>query len=664
MSITAECSACGRRYQAPASLAGKRVRCKQCGNIFQLPEAENPAEAGPNLDALAALEKSYHSMDATATGERPPDEQQDDESGGSPGALRSTRMNVRFDFPFAKELDQWLPLVLFIFGLSWLGKVGYDLQLGYTNEISWLAGVRVALGFLAFVGIIAPITLALIRSAGRRLGYRMPVGDRWRALACYLPAFALTYAMWVNSDGEIMGLALGALMGLLLGMAATWFLFRLHPSEIAPTALYAAVGYFVGLGICALLFFGLNLLAVNVLTNLKKPQFTPAVSPFGPGVAWVNMEQITPPTEVRHETTKPTAPDGNPVVTTVETPADGIIKNQRTAPIQQPFDAVIFPLTDSRFVATSRLGGGNTMIESWNTETLASAGSHPFGSAKAYVLSPDGDRLAMINEFPSPFVLVWSFRQNQALPSLYLENRPGTSSNPELIGFLSPRRLLTRWQRPGGYFFEVMDVETRAQVYTPMEVPNYDSSGMCLAINNNGSLAAIATKDPANGKPSILLYDLEKGSQIAKTEIGGFDARFPVSPTGMAFSFDSHKLAVLFEQGGNGLIKLYQVEPSGAIQYTTEYFYPAGPLPGRDLHAFTGNALSWTPDGSAWLLYGQGLFSSSTGKWLQEIDISGVERSRVRLPDSAILVAPAPPIPHQITVLQFDLSKVNALAAH
>jgi hypothetical protein len=355
----------------------------------------------------------------------------------------------------------------------------------------------------------------------------------------------------------------------------------------------------------------------------------------------------------------------NPVVTTVETPAEGVIKNQRIAPMQQSFDAVIFPLTDSHFVATTRLGGGNTMIESWNTDTFASAGSHPFGSAKAYVLSPDGDRLAMINEFPSPFVLVWSFRQNQALPSLYLENRPGVSSNPELIGFLSPQRLLTRWQRSGGYLFEVMDVETRAQAFTPIEVPMYESSGACLAINHAGSLAAIATKDPANGKPSILLYDLQKGSQIAKTEIGGFDARFPVSPTGMAFSFDSRKLAVLFEQGGNGLIKLYQIEPtSGAIQYSTEHFYPAGPLPGRDLHAFTGNALSWTPDGSAWLLYGQGLFSSSSGKWLQEIEISGVERARMQLPDSAVLVAPAPPIPHQLTVFQFDLPKVSAMAAH
>jgi hypothetical protein len=365
---------------------------------------------------------------------------------------------------------------------------------------------------------------------------------------------------------------------------------------------------------------------------------------------------------VKNTTTKPTPVDTTPVTTGVETPSSGVVKNVRTAPMRDPFDGVIFPLTDSRFVATSRIVGGSTTIESWNTDTFASAGSHPFATADRYVLSPDGDRLAVINQFPSPFVLVWSFRQNQALPPLYLENRPGVSTNPELIGFLTPQRLLTRWQRPGGYAFEVIDVGTREQVYR-LEVPMYESTGACLAINHNGALAAIATKDPANAKPTLMIYDLGSGSQIGKTEISGFDPRFPISPTGLAFSFDSHKLAMMFEQGGNGLIKLYQLDPTnGAIQFTTEHYYPAGPLPGRDLHVFSGNALNWTPDGSAWLIYGQGLFSASTGKWLQDMDITGVEQSRMHLPDAAIVVAPAPPVPHQITVLQLDLPKISAMA--
>src|SRR4051794_37102488 len=124
MSITAECNSCGRRYQAPASMAGKRVRCKQCGNVFDLPDPDG----APDLDALADMEKSVHSMDATmsssASGMRrgaaaggSEDESKSDEA---PGPLSRGRLNARFTHAYAKEIAQFLPPILALGGILWL----------------------------------------------------------------------------------------------------------------------------------------------------------------------------------------------------------------------------------------------------------------------------------------------------------------------------------------------------------------------------------------------------------------------------------------------------------------------------------------------------------------------------------------------------------------
>src|SRR4051812_38669256 len=105
MSITAECNSCGRRYQAPASMAGKRVRCKQCGNVFELPDPDGT----PDLDALADMEKSVHSMDATMSSsgssmrQNAERSENEDEYEEDPGPLSRGRMNVRFNHAYAKE---------------------------------------------------------------------------------------------------------------------------------------------------------------------------------------------------------------------------------------------------------------------------------------------------------------------------------------------------------------------------------------------------------------------------------------------------------------------------------------------------------------------------------------------------------------------------------
>src|SRR4051794_12278306 len=59
MAITVECNSCGKQYSADPTMAGRRVKCKQCGNVFSIPQfndqGEPDLEQQDDLSALTAL---------------------------------------------------------------------------------------------------------------------------------------------------------------------------------------------------------------------------------------------------------------------------------------------------------------------------------------------------------------------------------------------------------------------------------------------------------------------------------------------------------------------------------------------------------------------------------------------------------------------------------
>ena len=50
--LTIACPECGKQMKAPAELAGKKVRCKACGEVF--PVSGSPAKAAPQAAPKAA----------------------------------------------------------------------------------------------------------------------------------------------------------------------------------------------------------------------------------------------------------------------------------------------------------------------------------------------------------------------------------------------------------------------------------------------------------------------------------------------------------------------------------------------------------------------------------------------------------------------------------
>src|SRR5438045_7438203 len=60
MAIELQCGECGKRYRIGENLAGKKAKCKNCGNLMVVPQRAAPseAEADPfDLGALAGVEE-------------------------------------------------------------------------------------------------------------------------------------------------------------------------------------------------------------------------------------------------------------------------------------------------------------------------------------------------------------------------------------------------------------------------------------------------------------------------------------------------------------------------------------------------------------------------------------------------------------------------------
>src|SRR6266496_4196688 len=55
MAISIECVHCHKRYNAPGTMAGKKVKCKHCGQIFAIPA--NALQAGAGDSNLSSAEE-------------------------------------------------------------------------------------------------------------------------------------------------------------------------------------------------------------------------------------------------------------------------------------------------------------------------------------------------------------------------------------------------------------------------------------------------------------------------------------------------------------------------------------------------------------------------------------------------------------------------------
>src|SRR5690349_974821 len=103
------CPNCAKRYAALPQMIGKRVRCRQCATVFPI---LLPQTADGAAETVAAPPAPDFFAQVTA-------ESQFEQAMGDEGT-RARRLNTRFKFPLARELDKYLPIAMVGIGAIWM----------------------------------------------------------------------------------------------------------------------------------------------------------------------------------------------------------------------------------------------------------------------------------------------------------------------------------------------------------------------------------------------------------------------------------------------------------------------------------------------------------------------------------------------------------------
>src|SRR4051812_37789010 len=279
MSIEVHCNSCGKLYQAPEHLAGKRIKCRQCGVVFEVPSNTDPDDLDQGLNALAAMEESFGGSTTIMHAQQPTDLPVPDDVPMS-GPI-SSRLNVRFSYPGAAVVDRWLPVLLLVGGGLWIALTAY----GSDPNQPGLTTARLFVMLCAYLGVVFPMGLRGVHLAARDLGFMLPRTSTFRALATFMPVFVLGSVLWMASGGKVSGLILGVVCGFLVSTGAMWLLFRLQPRELPAAVGYAGGMVGIALGIAGGAMFGMNALLSSALVSMHKAEALPG-SPFGMGFSW------------------------------------------------------------------------------------------------------------------------------------------------------------------------------------------------------------------------------------------------------------------------------------------------------------------------------------------------------------------------------------------
>ncbi len=287
MSISFRCETCKKQYNAPDQMSGKRIKCKACGTVLEIPKSQPAQEDELDLSLLSDLEppkparpqpKSRQVVAAPAPARMPRQREEFDafepESTWTP--------NVLWHFPLAGLVDAALPILMILGTLALVTLVSWSyLEVPQT----WLAWLRAAIYLLAFFFVIVPTSARWLEWTGGRFGFDLPPTLKRRTAAILAPPFVLGYVLWLVGRGAS-DLVVGCILGLILASVMVWLVLRLHVKQLIPAYITAAVSYLLTAALIGGAMFGLNMLMVKIITSTGKSSALTA-SPFGQAFSWV-----------------------------------------------------------------------------------------------------------------------------------------------------------------------------------------------------------------------------------------------------------------------------------------------------------------------------------------------------------------------------------------
>ena len=330
MSFEVHCPGCGKSYTADVKMVGKRIRCRQCTEVF-LVESQEGGSSSTTMgrDASRAGGAAVPGRGASTVApavSRPliARSQVRPVARASASAASEIGRSDPQSFPGRAALEGWVPL-----GLCTIAGVWVVLETFFDNRsgAAWAPIVRI-LGFTAvYFLLVVPITLMATKKMLKRVGRGSPPSLAYRVIATFILPATLAYIFSTLSG--IVGFVIGALVGLAAMAIVFWLLFRLEPQETANA--YAIVGgTFFGASLAGAALLMLLAMLINQATTSSKSSIQLKENPLGPQFVWTVP---APPKAPGRDTT----PDNSATVDSGQTvPPSGQQPSSPTTPPTSP----------------------------------------------------------------------------------------------------------------------------------------------------------------------------------------------------------------------------------------------------------------------------------------------------------------------------------------
>ena len=693
MPIQFSCPNCGKKFAAGDELAGRTIRCKQCGKPVAVPSEAAAARSTPRDESdLSDLSSSLAALEAASSFSGSHVAESDTPlptRGGKGGKnelaagvdeefVEKGRPNYRFSFPGATAVDTYLPFALVIGSVIWL----WSTTSSEPADPTWLNPVRFLVLTLSYVGIIFPLTRVGVKMSAQSGRYQLPRTSGWRTFAACFPGFAMAGQLWMMGD-NVLAAILGVAVGAVIALSMLFLLLRLKPHEYAGTTARAGGFFFGGAAAAALLLFVINLLILNIMTSTQSATNLSG-SPLGEGFAWAekpaNVAVVPPkkkpkdkPTTIASTTTSPVEPVAivpptpssttntapveptvvmnNPSVTqplivpvppaVITPPAPPPVSQSPliasiVAPAVPPFTEILWPSTTGLAVGFVKRDGETLSLRSldqtWKEHVASPLLKKSPGVDDRLALSGDGSLLARLTTFPKFSAQVLSLADNLVMPSYELAT-VGDSS--QIVGFAGDR-LVVRHDATAATSFDVITARTGKR-YRAFTLPTpLSHTGITTVLSPDGKLLVAAGRMKVDGPATIVVYSLEDGRQLRGFAVPRLDSRWPIAPTGLAISPDGTKVVVMFEEAGGALIAAWNlVESSKQSAGKLIAVHELAAVPA--VEHFNGSSIEWLNE-STLLLYGRQLLDVATAKPLGDLGIDGVTAQHVLAADRIILV--------------------------
>jgi hypothetical protein len=392
---------------------------------------------------------------------------------------------------------------------------------------------------------------------------------------------------------------------------------------------------------------------------VESPPTTPPVRDVvatGPNVS-VNPGAMTEPPPDGGPADEPGERSGNGAQVRVDG-AGGLVAGVRNV-VPGDIADVVFPAVPGPWVAVVRAGrAGHDHVERWSTRTWEKTAELDVPRDQRgndYALSPDGETLAYVSDFPRHAVQVWSFKDRRMLRQLPLDDGNGEAYT---LGFTAPEQLLVQRRKGAEAGVQVWPIKAgRPRQFVMSDV---DPRTTPTAISPDGQVIAFLVRG-GNGA-DLESYAVATGRAIKQMPIVDVNWNLVAAVAGFAFTPDGQRIAGVFADGQGAGVYVEWPAAGRTGRAIRQPFLPVGVNPPAAHEgfgpAFEGRPMHWLDDGKSWLLWGSSVFDTDTGALLGELKVAGVN-SQSTAGNTAYLLVADPFGGQHLDEVKLDLEKAR-----